>query len=103
LAERSGVGHSTISRLILGGRIPSLETATRLARVLPDLTGNALGVPMLTGLSTRMTDAPARVFYVLRSDEDLSPEDARAVMVFYLRRRARARADPPTREQATSE
>ena len=32
LAQQSGVDHSTISRLIRGDRMPSLGTATKLAR-----------------------------------------------------------------------
>ena len=37
LAQRSGVDHSTISRLIRGDRMPSLGTATRLARGLREI------------------------------------------------------------------
>ena len=37
LAQQSGVDHSTISRLIRGDRMPSLGTATKLARGLREL------------------------------------------------------------------
>ena len=39
LAQQSGVDHSTISRLIRGDRMPSLGTATKLARGLRAQTG----------------------------------------------------------------
>ena len=49
LAQQSGVDHSTISRLIRGDRMPSLGTATKLARGLREIrddsdTSTALGV-----------------------------------------------------------
>jgi len=37
LAQQSGVDHSTISRLIRGDRMPSLGTATKLARGLREI------------------------------------------------------------------
>ena len=48
LAQQSGVDHSTISRLIRGDRMPSLGTATKLARGLREIrddsdTSTALG------------------------------------------------------------
>ena len=45
LAQQSGVDHSTISRLIRGDRMPSLGTATKLARGLRELREEAdLGI-----------------------------------------------------------
>ena len=41
LAQQSGVDHSTISRLMRGGRTPSLGTATKLARGLRELRDEA--------------------------------------------------------------
>src|SRR5438270_3441277 len=41
LAQQSGVDHSTISRLIRGDRMPSLGTATKLARGLRELRDDA--------------------------------------------------------------
>src|SRR6185369_14532156 len=40
LAQQSGVDHSTISRLVRGDRMPSLGTATKLARGLRELGEN---------------------------------------------------------------
>ena len=42
LAQQSGVDHSTISRLIRGDRMPSLGTATKLARGLRELRDDAV-------------------------------------------------------------
>ena len=41
LAQQSGVDHSTISRLIRGDRMPSLGTATKLARGLREILDDA--------------------------------------------------------------
>src|SRR5450756_1132460 len=41
LAQHSGVDHSTISRLIRGDRMPSLGTATKLARGLREIRDDA--------------------------------------------------------------
>ena len=41
LAQQSGVDHSTISRLIRGDRMPSLGTATKLARGLREIRDDA--------------------------------------------------------------
>ena len=66
LAQKSGVDHSTISRLTRGDRAPSLRTATLLARGL----GMAKGLAWLDDQSLGRTGAPAaRVEYALRSDD----------------------------------
>ena len=49
LAQQSGVDHSTISRLVRGDRMPSLGTATKLARGLRELGENDEG-PQYLGL-----------------------------------------------------
>ena len=49
LAQQSGVDHSTISRLIRGDRMPSLGTATKLARGLRELRDDA-DTPQYLGL-----------------------------------------------------
>jgi transcriptional regulator with XRE-family HTH domain len=67
LAQQSGVDHSTISRLIRGDRMPSLGTATKLARGLREL----------------------RVEYALRADELLSEPQVRQIMEYYLAVRMR--------------
>jgi transcriptional regulator with XRE-family HTH domain len=98
LAHLSGVDHSTISRLIHGQRMPSLETAASLARVLPVLEEHPLPIPTLQVGSARQTSAPARVEYALRRDELLTGDDVRAVMAIYLEVRASAdrKASQPT-------
>lgn len=81
LAQKSGVDHSTISRLMRGDRVPSLHTATLLSR--------GLGIPQdpggldADGLGERGSPA-ARVEYALRSDDLLSEADVRHVMNVYL-------------------
>jgi transcriptional regulator with XRE-family HTH domain len=86
LAQKSGVDHSTISRLLRGDRVPSLRTATRLA--------HGLGMPEGFG---RMNDEilgrggspQARVEYALRSDNALLDVDVREIMEVYLAARLR--------------
>jgi transcriptional regulator with XRE-family HTH domain len=90
LAQQSGVDHSTISRLIRGDRMPSLGTATKLARGLRELREDAdttqyLGL-VATGTSTNPT---ARVEYALRADELLSEAQVRQIMEYYLAVRMR--------------
>jgi len=82
---RSGVHHSTISRLIRYRRTPSLVTAVRLAQVL-DPTGTT---PISPPVDARRTSPPMRVEHALRADPSLSPTDVRELMRGYLRRRGR--------------
>jgi transcriptional regulator with XRE-family HTH domain len=89
LAQQSGVDHSTISRLIRGDRMPSLGTATKLARGLRELRDDA-DTPAYLGLvSTSTTNPTARVEYALRADELLSEPQVRQVMEYYLAVRMR--------------
>jgi transcriptional regulator with XRE-family HTH domain len=86
LAQKSGVDHSTISRLMRGGRTPSLRTATLLAR--------GLGFPQdpgwLEGQSFGRSDSPAaRVEYALRSDGLLTEAAVGGIMKVYLAARLR--------------
>jgi transcriptional regulator with XRE-family HTH domain len=92
LAQRSGVDHSTISRLIRGDRMPSLGTATRLARGLRELRDDgdaqsALG--LIAGTTVVPQNPTARVEYALRADEGLSEAQVRQVMEYYLAVRLR--------------
>jgi transcriptional regulator with XRE-family HTH domain len=92
LAQRSGVDHSTISRLIRGDRMPSLGTATRLARGLREIRDDAdahttLGI--VAGTTTVPQNPTARVEYALRADEGLSEAQVRQVMEYYLAVRLR--------------
>ena len=89
LAQQSGVDHSTISRLIRGDRMPSLGTATKLARGLREIredsdTATALGV-----VSVGPQNPTARVEYALRADECLTEPQVRQIMEYYLAVRVR--------------
>ena len=89
LAQQSGVDHSTISRLVRGDRMPSLGTATRLARGLRELREDDDG-PQYLGLLGGATQNPtARVEYSLRADDALSEPQVRQVMEYYLAVRMR--------------
>jgi len=89
LAQQSGVDHSTISRLVRGDRMPSLGTATKLARGLRELTDDDDG-PQYLGLMGAGTHNPtARVEYALRSDDALGEAQVRQVMEYYLAVRMR--------------
>ena len=98
LAQQSGVDHSTISRLIRGDRMPSLGTATKLARGLRELRDDA-DTPQYLGLvAAGNTNPTARVEYALRADELLSEPQVRQIMEYYLavRMRRYGRAFQPT-------
>lgn len=89
LAQQSGVDHSTISRLIRGDRMPSLGTATKLARGLRELREDA-DTPQYLGLVAAGPANPtARVEYALRADELLSEPQVRQIMEYYLAVRMR--------------
>jgi transcriptional regulator with XRE-family HTH domain len=89
LAHQSGVDHSTISRLIRGDRMPSLGTATKLARGLRELRDDA-DTPQYLGLvASGATNPTARVEYALRADELLSEPQVRQIMEYYLAVRMR--------------
>jgi transcriptional regulator with XRE-family HTH domain len=89
LAQQSGVDHSTISRLIRGDRMPSLGTATKLARGLRELRDDA-DTPQYLGLVAAGAANPtARVEYALRADDLLSEPQVRQVMEYYLAVRMR--------------
>jgi transcriptional regulator with XRE-family HTH domain len=89
LAQQSGVDHSTISRLIRGDRMPSLGTATKLARGLRELRDDA-DTPQYLGLVAAGAANPtARVEYALRADDLLSEPQVRQIMEYYLAVRMR--------------
>src|SRR5664280_1148738 len=93
LAQKSGVDHSTISRLTRGNRTPSLRTATLLARGL----GFPQDLGWLDGQSFGRSDTPAaRVEYALRSDGLLTEAAVGRIMKVYLAARLRPLpASPP--------
>jgi transcriptional regulator with XRE-family HTH domain len=89
LAQQSGVDHSTISRLIRGDRMPSLGTATKLARGLRELREDA-DTPQYLGLvATGAANPTARVEYALRGDDLLNEAHVRQIMEYYLAVRMR--------------
>jgi transcriptional regulator with XRE-family HTH domain len=89
LAQQSGVDHSTISRLVRGDRMPSLGTATKLARGLREL-GEQDDGPQYLGLLGSATQNPtARIEYALRADEALNEPQVRQIMEYYLAVRMR--------------
>jgi transcriptional regulator with XRE-family HTH domain len=89
LALQSGVDHSTISRLIKGDRMPSLGTATRLARGLREIGDDDDGPAYFASMSARHQLPTARVEYALRGDELLSEADVRDLMQVYISHRTR--------------
>ena len=104
LAQQSGVDHSTISRLIRGDRMPSLGTATKLARGLRELRDDA-DTPQYLGLvASGSTNPTARVEYALRADELLSEPQVRQIMEYYLAVRMRrfGRSFQPTEQSTTN-
>jgi transcriptional regulator with XRE-family HTH domain len=97
LALQSGVDHSTISRLIKGDRMPSLGTATKLARGLREIHEEAEGPAYFASLSGRQQLPTARVEYALRGDEFLTEADVRELMQTYIsvrNRRQRGNGSP---------
>ena len=98
LAQQSGVDYSTISRLIRGDRMPSLGTATKLARGLRELREDADTAQYLGLVAAGAVNPTARVEYALRADEMLSEPQVRQIMEYYLAVRMRrfGRAFQPT-------
>jgi transcriptional regulator with XRE-family HTH domain len=84
LALQSGVDHSTISRLIKGDRMPSLGTATKLARGLREIREQSDGPGYFASLSSRQMLPTARVEYALRGDDVLTEADVRELMQTYV-------------------
>jgi transcriptional regulator with XRE-family HTH domain len=89
LAQQSGVDHSTISRLIRGDRMPSLGTATKLARGLREIRDDADTSTALGVVSAGTQNPTARVEYALRADEALAEPQVRQIMEYYLAVRVR--------------
>jgi transcriptional regulator with XRE-family HTH domain len=94
LALQSGVDHSTISRLIKGDRMPSLGTATKLARGLREITDESDGPAYFASLNSRAVLPTTRVEYALRGDDTLTEADVRELMQAYIAlRQRRIRSD----------
>ncbi len=87
LAARSGVDHSTISRL-LRGRPVSLATATKLVRAI-GTGGDAIAPPPYL-VQARPTDDPiSRLQEAVRFDGVLCEADVRVLVDHYVALRAR--------------
>ena len=93
LALQSGVDHSTISRLIKGDRMPSLGTATKLARGLREIRDDNEGPAYFASLAARQLLPTARVEYALRADDALTEPDVRELMQAYIGTRNRRMRD----------
>jgi transcriptional regulator with XRE-family HTH domain len=89
LAQQSGVDHSTISRLIRGDRMPSLGTATKLARGLREIREDADAAQYLGLVVNGPQNPTARVEYALRADDVLTEAQVRQIMEYYLAVRMR--------------
>lgn len=89
LALQSGVDHSTISRLIKGDRMPSLGTATKLARGLREIREESDGPAYFASLNNRHVLPTTRVEYALRGDDALTETDVRELMQSYIALRLR--------------
>ncbi len=89
LAQQSGVDHSTISRLIRGDRMPSLGTATKLARGLREIREDADAAQYLGLVTSGSQNPTARVEYALRADDALGEAQVRQIMEYYLAVRMR--------------
>jgi transcriptional regulator with XRE-family HTH domain len=89
LALQSGVDHSTISRLIKGDRMPSLGTATKLARGLREIMDEAEGPSYFASIGARQLLPTTRVEYALRGDDVLTEGDVRELMQAYITVRTR--------------
>ncbi len=89
LALQSGVDHSTISRLIKGDRMPSLGTATKLARGLREIHDESDGPAYFSAVSSRTIMPTTRVEYALRGDDSLTEADVRELMQTYIAVRSR--------------
>ena len=88
LALRSGVNHSTISRLMKEDRMPSLRTATKLARALRDINDEADAQAYFASAPQAILPT-ARVEYALRGDDSLIEADVRELMHAYITVRSR--------------
>jgi transcriptional regulator with XRE-family HTH domain len=94
LALQSGVDHSTISRLIKGDRMPSLGTATALARGLREIGDESDGPAYFASQSNRPVLPTTRVEYALRGDDVLTEGDVRELMQAYITARSRRLRGP---------
>jgi hypothetical protein len=76
--------------------MPSLGTATKLARGLREIHDEAEGPTYFASLSARQQLPTARVEYALRGDEILTEGDVRELMQAYIGVRNRRQRDNGT-------
>src|SRR4051812_39272718 len=93
LGGLSGVDHTTISRLLRGGRPPTLKTAERLVRAL-GVAVDGPQVPGYLGMSSRTLGPVARVEQALRADPALGAADLERLLRQYHAARGDGRARP---------
>jgi transcriptional regulator with XRE-family HTH domain len=91
LAMLAGVNHSTVSRVVTGGRVPSLETATRIVRALRMEWSDEQVATFFELLPEHGILPTQRVETALRGDGTLIDGDVESVMRIYLAIRARRR------------
>jgi transcriptional regulator with XRE-family HTH domain len=96
LALRSGVDHSTISRILTGNREPGLKTALALVRVFRSGEDDVDVARDLDGLRGSV-DPVAAVERAFRADSHLSDDQVRDLMRYYLTIRAAAARPPATK------
>jgi transcriptional regulator with XRE-family HTH domain len=87
LGALSGVDHSTISRLLRGQRMPTLETATKLVHALRMEWTDDQVATYFDLLPERTLFPIQRVESALRGDLELGDDDVKAIMDHYLKRR----------------
>jgi transcriptional regulator with XRE-family HTH domain len=91
LAAHSGVSASTVSRVVRGDRLPSLQTALR--RVLRSTDDEFDPATQLGGMVDRF-DPTTNVERALRADSRLAEADVRRVMLMYTMLRTSNAAEP---------
>jgi hypothetical protein len=79
--------------LIKGDRMPSLGTATKLARGLREIREESDGPAYFATQGARQLQPTARVEYALRGDDVLSEADVRGLMQTYIALRGRRLRD----------
>ena len=89
LAKFAGLNPATISRLLRGERLPSLETVTKLMHALPGTSSDAQ--VRYLGRMTATTEPTTRVMEALASDALLGEGDVRQILNAYLELRRQGR------------
>jgi transcriptional regulator with XRE-family HTH domain len=101
IAQRSGVDHATVSRLLRDGRVPSLATVAKLARAIGDADSpEALAAMLGPGV---LDDVACRVERALCSDPLLSEEQVERLMNLYRLERRRSPGGPVGDSQRSAE